>query len=180
MREGTAITVADSPEDIAAARVLFREYATWLGFSLSFQGFDHELANLPGKYASPSGRLLLAHCDSMIAGCGALRPVELGICEMKRLYVRPGFRGRRLGFELAERLISDAKAIGYSFMRLDPGPKTVGGCNSTLPLSRLLRDPALLQQPTTGRLLFGVAAAINNEKGRLILALTLATQRSHA
>lgn len=121
--EVITITVAESPEDMEEARELFREYAAWLGFSLCFQGFDKELETLPGKYASPAGRLLLARCAGSLAGCGALRPLELGICEMKRLYVRPGFRGRRLGLILAERLIADAKVIGYEFMRLDTLPK---------------------------------------------------------
>lgn len=123
------ITVAESAEDIATLRELFKEYAAWLGFSLCFQGFDQELETLPGKYASPSGRLLLARCDELVAGCGALRPLEPGICEMKRLYVRPQFRGRRLGLMLAKRLIEDAKLIGYDFMRLDTVPKQMSDAN---------------------------------------------------
>lgn len=129
MTEPFAITVAESQEDIAAARELFLEYAHWLGFSLCFQGFDQELATLPGKYASPAGRLLLARCDGELAGCGALRPLQASICEMKRLYVRPGLRGRRLGLALAERLIADAKGIGYDFMRLDTVPSKMGDAN---------------------------------------------------
>jgi ribosomal protein S18 acetylase RimI-like enzyme len=124
-----AISVAESPGDIAAARELFLEYAQWLGFSLCFQGFDRELADLPGKYASPAGRLLLARCDGVLAGCGALRPLQDSICEMKRLYVRPAFRGRRLGLALAERLIREAKNIGYEFMRLDTVPSQMADAN---------------------------------------------------
>lgn len=113
------ITIATLPEDVAAARQLFEEYAAWLGFSLCFQGFDQELATLPGKYALPTGRLLLAKCDGAPAGCIALRPIQPGICEMKRLYVRPQFRGLALGRKFVERLLSEAKIIGYTSMRLD-------------------------------------------------------------
>lgn len=129
MTEPFSISAAESEQDFAAARELFLEYAEWLGFSLCFQGFDKELATLPGKYASPAGRLLLARCDGKLAGCGALRPLERSICEMKRLYVRPDFRGRRLGLALAERLIADARAIGYEFMRLDTVPRQMGDAN---------------------------------------------------
>jgi ribosomal protein S18 acetylase RimI-like enzyme len=129
MNESFVITVAESQEDIAAGRELFLEYAHWLGFSLCFQGFDQELATLPGKYASPSGRLLLMHSDGKLAGCGALRPLQPSICEMKRLYVRLAFRGQRLGLALAERLIAEAKSIGYDFMRLDTVPSKMGDAN---------------------------------------------------
>lgn len=129
MTEPFSITIAESPDDIAAARELFLEYAQWLGFSLCFQGFDQELASLPGKYASPAGRLFLARCKAELAGCGALRPLQPGICEMKRLYVRPAFRGRKLGLALAGRLIAEAKSIGYDFMRLDTVPSQMGDAN---------------------------------------------------
>jgi GNAT superfamily N-acetyltransferase len=127
--ESITIGVAESPDEIAAAQELFREYAAWLGFSLCFQGFDKELATLPGKYASPTGRLLIAHCDGMLAGCGALRALEPGLCEMKRLYVRPQFRGRRLGLMLVEHLIADAGIIGYDLMRLDTLPNRMADAN---------------------------------------------------
>jgi ribosomal protein S18 acetylase RimI-like enzyme len=110
---------AESPPQIAQARELFLEYAQSLGFSLCFQNFDQELAGLPGDYAPPQGRLLLAECQGQLAGCVALHPLEPGVCEMKRLYLRPQFRGQGLGRALAERIIAEARQIGYRCMRLD-------------------------------------------------------------
>lgn len=114
------IRQAHSEADIEAIRVLFLEYAESLGFSLCFQDFDQELASLPGRYAPPTGRLLLALVDDQPVGCVGLRAVdESGICEMKRLYVQPAVRGLGLGWKLATAVIAAAREIGYRAMRLD-------------------------------------------------------------
>lgn len=110
---------AESGAEIAQARELFLEYAQSLGFSLCFQNFDKELADLPGDYAPPDGRLLLAEFEGQVAGCVALHKLEDGICEMKRLYLRPQFRGKGLGRAIADRIIAEAREIGYQRMRLD-------------------------------------------------------------
>jgi len=115
----TDITRATTPGDIEAARQLIREYVASLNVSLTFQDCEQEVASLPGKYASPKGCLLLAKVDGCAAGCVALRPLEEGICEMKRLYVRPEFRGRNLGRKLAEEIIAAGRKAGYRVMRLD-------------------------------------------------------------
>jgi putative acetyltransferase len=117
--KGLSIFQAETSTQIAQARELFLEYAQSLGFSLCFQNFDKELAGLPGYYAPPEGRLLLVECEGQLAGCVALHNLEPGICEMKRLYLRPQFRGKGLGRALAGRIIAEARQIGYRRMRLD-------------------------------------------------------------
>jgi putative acetyltransferase len=120
------IRPARSPEDIALTRALFLEYARWLNVDLCFQGFDAELAGLPGAYAPPRGRLLLAATPGTAFGCIALRPLEQEsgerdprVGEVKRLYVQPAHRGARWGHRLAETVIEEARAIGYRELKLD-------------------------------------------------------------
>ncbi len=118
-----AIDPAEGPDDMAEIRTLFLEYADFLDFSLCFQDFDRELADLPGAYAPPAGRLWLVRVDGAVAGCVGLRPYADGKCEMKRLYLRPPARGLGLGRRLAELTVTAAEEIGYPIMRLDTVPK---------------------------------------------------------
>jgi GNAT superfamily N-acetyltransferase len=113
---------ATTPDQIDLARQLFREYESWLGLSLCFQNFEKELAELPGAYAEPDGRLLLAYYNGELAGCVALRKFDERTCEMKRLFVRDTFRGQGIGRFLIETIIRDAKEIGYERILLDTLP----------------------------------------------------------
>jgi putative acetyltransferase len=116
------IIQATTLADLVAVRQLFEEYAATLNVSLCFQNFPQELAGLPGDYALPHGRLLLARVDDAPAGCVALRPKEGRTCEMKRLYLRPGYQGAGRGRRLVEAAIAEARAIGYTAMVLDTLP----------------------------------------------------------
>jgi putative acetyltransferase len=113
---------ARTPEDIAHVRRLFRAYAQWLEVDLCFQDFERELNELPGCYAPPAGRPLIARVGGEVVGCVGLRPLEPGVCEMKRLWVEPGFAGQGIGRALAEAIIAAARQIGYRRMRLDTLP----------------------------------------------------------
>jgi len=117
---------ATLPDEIDQARELFREYEAWLNLDLCFQNFEKELAELPGGYAPPAGRLLLAFQNDELVGCVALRKLNDDTCEMKRLFLRPQFHGRGLGRELAERIIEEARVIGYQRMRLDTLSEQMG------------------------------------------------------
>ncbi len=117
------VVTASTAPHLAMTREIFREYAQGLGVDLCFQNFDAELAGLPGEYAAPAGALLLAFVEEGLAGCGALRAITdvdyANACEMKRLYVRPAFRGHGLGRRLTQQLIDSAKTAGYSTLLLD-------------------------------------------------------------
>ena len=115
----TEIIQAQTVTELGAVRDLFVEYAQSLGFSLCFQGFDKELTRLPGDYSPPRGRLLLARIDGHPAGCVGLHAFSADIAEIKRLYVKPEFRGHQLGRQLADQAIAEARKIGYTRLRLD-------------------------------------------------------------
>ena len=156
MSEAAAIAIEDArgAADLALVRALFLDYARWLGFSLAFQGFEEELAGLPGKYAPPAGRLLLARAGGEAAGVAALRPLEAGIAEMKRLYVPAAFRGKRIGEALVGRLIAEARLIGYEAMRLDT---VAGKMSSAIALYRrygFVEIPAYYPSPVPGTTYF--------------------------
>ena len=116
------IESAESPELVRVAHELFVEYSESLGVDLCFQGFAEELARLPGEYARPAGRLILAFDGEHAVGCGALRRIDDRVCEMKRVYLRPSVRGRGAGRLLIDTLIEMAHEIGYERMRLDTLP----------------------------------------------------------
>lgn len=126
---------AQSEKEIRTAQQLFHDYEASLGISLCFQNFAQEVAGLPGDYAPPEGRLLLVRAEDQVAGCIALRKIGAGICEMKRLYVRPEFRGMGVGRRLAERIIEEARSLRYRRMRLDTLP---GRMDSAIALYRSL------------------------------------------
>ena len=113
------IVLAKGREHYASAAALFRKYADSLEFDLEFQGFDEELASLEEIYSRPAGCLVLAEYNGKIVGCVGLRRFEEGVCEMKRMYVLPEFRGKKIGRSLAVRVVEEARKLGYERMRLD-------------------------------------------------------------
>jgi GNAT superfamily N-acetyltransferase len=129
-----------SPGEIEVARALFEEYAASLEIDLGYQGFAEELAGLPGCYAPPRGRLLVAWVGNEAAGCVALRPLGADVCEMKRPYVRPPFRGGGVGRQLAEAIIAEARQIGYAAIRLDTVPKLAAATRLYESLGFVRRD----------------------------------------
>lgn len=129
-----AVIPAETPMHFDQARRLFEEYAASLNFDLEFQNFREEIADIRGAYGAPRGGVLLACRDGRTAGCVALRDLGGTICEMKRLYVKPGFRGLRLGRLLAQAVIHRAREMGYTAMRLD----TIVSMESAIRLYRSL------------------------------------------
>ena len=134
-------------DELDLVRTLFREYQAWLDLDLCFQSFEEELATLPGRYAPPTGRLLLAEHDGKVVGVVASREIAPGICEMKRLFVQPAAHGLGIGRALAERLIDEARSAGYRAMRLDTVAERMG--NAVALYERLgFRDiPAYTHNP---------------------------------
>jgi GNAT superfamily N-acetyltransferase len=139
----------ESEPGLTEIRNLFREYQRYLGFDLCFQGFERELAQLPGEYAAPDGRLILCEFEGAPAGCIALKPIGTAVCEMKRLFVRSDFRGHGLGRRLSMYVIEEARRIGYEVMKLD----TVPALTQALSLYRSLgfrEIPAYYANPIPG------------------------------
>ena len=149
------IIEARDPAAVAAARTLFEQYQKALDIDLSFQGFATELDTLPGDYASPRGRLLLARDSDAAAGCVAVRPLMRDTCEMKRLYVTPRFRATGVGRLLAERVIAEAREAGYTRMYLDTLPSMASA--QRLYESLGFRDiPAYRDNPIAGARFLGL------------------------
>lgn len=143
------------PEDRAAVLAIFTEYVHSPSVSLEFQGFAEEFAGLPGKYAPPDGRLLLAVEGERVLGCVALRKVDDGICEMKRLYVRPEGRGMALGRRLAEAIVAEARAAGYAEMRLDVLPEFAAARRIYAAMGFAAADP-VADNPVPGTAFLGL------------------------
>lgn len=144
------INQAVSATELAAVRELVLEYSAWLDVNLQFQGFEVELATLPASYAPPLGRLLLAQSDGQYAGIVALRPLGPDICEVKRLFVRPAFRGRRIGGALVHRVMAEAVAIGYRVMRLDTFPLKMRAAVVLYRACGFVDIPAYYDNPISG------------------------------
>ena len=145
------IRKADFPRDMPAVKTLFLEYAQSLEFSLCFQGFDDEIASLPGKYGTPAGCIWLAlDVGGGLAGCVAVRPTGEQDAEMKRLYVRQAFRGRALGKRLAEETVAFARATGYASLRLDTISKTMAAAEGMYRTMGFVETPPYYDNPVPG------------------------------
>jgi ribosomal protein S18 acetylase RimI-like enzyme len=147
---------AKLPDDESVVRELFLEYAASLPFSLRFQNWEHELAHLAEEYGSPTGCLILATEADNLAGCVALRRISESVCEMKRLYVRPGYRGLGLGRRLAQVILDEARKLQYQRMVLDTVPQMI----EAIALYRALgfrEIPAYRHNPVPGALYFEIA-----------------------
>jgi carbonic anhydrase len=141
---------AQTLEDIGHVRRLFRAYAAWLEVDLCFQDFEREVAELPGCYAPPAGRLLIARVGGEVVGCVGLRPLQIGVCEMKRLWVEPGFAGYGIGRALAQAIIDAARQIGYQRMRLDTIPARMPAAQHLYAALGFREIPAYYHNPLTG------------------------------
>jgi carbonic anhydrase len=141
---------ARTAADVDQVRRLFRAYAEWLQVDLCFQGFAQEVATLPGAYARPAGRLLLARVAGEAVGAVGLRPLEAGIAEMKRLWVEPGFGGRGIGRALADAAIAAARKIGYERMRLDTIPARMPAAQHLYRSLGFLEIPPYYHNPLDG------------------------------
>lgn len=144
------IREAENEHDVKLAAELFREYERWLDMDLCFQSFEEELSSLPGKYSPPEGRLFVAFVNGTPAGCIALRKLEEGICEMKRLYLNESARGLGIGRSLIEKLIREAREIGYKRMRLDTFPPKMGKAVSLYEAYGFRPIPAYYDNPHDG------------------------------
>lgn len=151
------IAEATTDEDLEHIRRLFRAYADWLNVDLCFQEFETELATLPGAYAPPRGRLLLARVDGEVAGCVGLRPLDDGICEMKRLWVEPGFAGRGIGRGLAEAIVDAGRKLGYRAMRLDTMPKRLKAAGHIYDTLGFKKIPDYYHNPLEGVVMYELA-----------------------
>ena len=162
---------AETDEQIGDSRLLFREYESWFGLNLCFQGFDSEVAELPGKYAEPDGRFLLAYSDDKLAGCIAMRKLEEGVCEMKRLFVRDGVSRSKIGLQLIEKLIDEARKEKYKTIRLDTFPPKMAKAVSLYQAHGFHPISPYYDNPYDGVLFYGTVAV--RQHWRYIKAETL-------